>query len=373
MEVYKRGNSWTVRIRYNDGINQRKSFSKSGFKTKKEASIFGNEKELQLKRDGIQQSNIAFDEYVRNWIVVYKKGRVSEHSFYIYSQIPKEIEKYFGSLPINKITKIKYQSFLDVYATDHVKESVQKLNTRIKRIIADAMDEKLITQDFTRNAIIGGKNSKDKDLKFIELDDLIKLNQICKNEMDFQSITKYAIFVGLRTGMRYGEVVGLTWDDIDFYNQTININKTYDYHNHTGFKPTKTESSNRIIDIDKETVLELKKLKQTQSINFVEQGYRDPLNAVFRNNRKNIPTNDTTNKVLRDLLKRGNIQKSITFHALRHSHVSMLIDKGIDISYISERLGHSNTTITLSVYAHLLEDKREKERKRTLDLIENIL
>lgn len=75
------------------------------------------------------------------------------------------------------------------------------------------------------------------------------------------AIGKYEIALSLVTGMRYGEIIGLTWKDINFDKHTIDINNTHGYKYRTGFKPTKIHSSIRKLDIDPITVKMLKNLK----------------------------------------------------------------------------------------------------------------
>ena len=62
----------------------------------------------------------------------------------------------------------------------------------------------------------------------------------------------------------------------------------------------------------------------------------------------------------------------VSVHGLRHSHVSYLLSKGVDINYASKRLGHSNVTITQQVYAHLLRDKQQSEEAKTLNILDKI-
>jgi len=61
--------------------------------------------------------------------------------------------------------------------------------------------------------------------------------------------------------------------------------------------------------------------------------------------------------------------KKVSFHGLRHTHASILISKGVDIAYVSERPGHSSVVITQKTYFHLLSEKRSSEEQKTLDLL----
>ncbi|WP_194946746.1 tyrosine-type recombinase/integrase [Bombilactobacillus apium] len=88
----------------------------------------------------------------------------------------------------------------------------------------------------------------------------------------------------------------------------------------------------------------------------------------------NIVSDNGANKVLVAALKSPEVhsQNIITFHGLRHTHASILISKGVDVDYIAERLGHSDTSITLRVYIHLLQDKRIEDKNNALKAIGEI-
>lgn len=165
------------------------------------------------------------------------------------------------------------------------------------------------------------------------------------------------------TGMRIGEIMALTWDDIDYQRQTITVNKTWDYQSGGGFKATKNDSSNRTVNVTQQLLDWLAELKENNS------------NMVFENARGQIPTSVAANNTLRTLLKQAKIKKpSFHFHSLRHTHVAYLLSKGIDIFVISKRLGHSDlsTTTDTDTYAYLIHEYQQtqiSEIKKNLILL----
>ena len=191
--------------------------------------------------------------------------------------------------------------------------------------------------------------------------------------MSFKNIFNYIIATGILTGARLSEVLALTWKDINFKDQTICINKSWDYiYTHT-FKDTKTPSSNRTIKIGRDLVGLLRQLKTEQSNYFKKIGRPVSINElVFLNKDLTLISNVAINKDLRFIEKQLHITPLITFHGLRHTHVSFLLYQGIDIAYISHRLGHANISITLKIYAHLLKDHEEKEENKAVLYLENL-
>lgn len=82
-------------------------------------------------------------------------------------------------------------------------------------------------------------------------------------------------------------------------------------------------------------------------------------------------SNQTVQNNLRRILRSASVHQ-IRFHGLRHSHVSYLLHNGVDIDYISKRVGHSNIGITLSVYSHMLKEKEQTQRELALNILDNI-
>ena len=169
----------------------------------------------------------------------------------------------------------------------------------------------------------------------------------------------YMILTAIYTGMRLGEITALEWSDIDFDKQTISITKSWSPAAHA-VKPPKNKSSNRVIVVNNRLLDALLQLKAN--------GY----DMVFKT-RNGILLSPTINRHLRGFLKKAGIDKpSYHFHCLRHSHVAYLLSKNVDLYAISKRLGHKDMTITAKTYAYLLEDKREKEEYKIVDILNDL-
>ena len=140
--------------------------------------------------------------------------------------------------------------------------------------------------------------------------------------------------------MRVGESMGLTWDDIDFENCRLSINKTWDIYSQDGFAPTKNQQSVRTVPLDNGTIDLLQEYK-------TKQWQENEFNRLFPAN-----THVYLNKRLKTLVGR-----SVHIHSLRHTYVSYLLANGIEVLTISKLIGHKDPTITLNTYSHLLKEK----------------
>lgn len=378
--MYKKQGSWAVRV-YFDENGKRKSKNKQGFKTKRAAEVYANDLESK-KYTGVNLSNnnISFYDYLDQWFNIYKVGKHTQVTESRYPIILKVIETYFANRPLREITKTEYQQFLNDYTNrtfekkdgKRSKTTVRKLNGYIRAMAQTALDDRLIYSDFTHGAAIDGNDGKKETDKFMQVKDFSALKEVVLKELNLKATGKYIILTGILTGARYSEIVGLTWDDVEFKEKKININKTWDYKFKTGFTPTKNQSSIRMIDVTEELLTPLHQLKIEQQQYYLKIGYRDKYNLVFRNNRREIPSNSAVNKLLRSLESRLEFSQNYTFHSLRHSHVSYLLSKGVDIFYISKRIGHKDISVTEKVYSHLLDTASKVETSKALKALNEL-
>ncbi|GAC90703.1 hypothetical protein KN10_1139 [Anoxybacillus flavithermus NBRC 109594] len=214
--------------------------------------------------------------------------------------------------------------------------------------------------------IKGEVETKSEELKYLNFDEVKKLVAEIKKDMKPRYISRYIILFAIATGARFSEIMGLTWDCVDFKNKTVTINKTWDFKDKNDFSDTKTFDSKRTITIDDETLNMLKELRKHQNELAMKTGLRNTKNLVFINSKMEIVTNNAVNKTLRALCKKIGI-KTITCHGLRHTHASMLLYKGVNIKYVSRRLGHKDIVTTLQTYSHVLDEMEQKE-SRQVDL-----
>lgn len=203
-------------------------------------------------------------------------------------------------------------------------------------------------------------SKKDKTKALNEKESKLLTNTIIQL-LNPRYVSPYIILISIKTGLRYSEVIGLTWDCLNFNKNTITINKTWDAVVTRSFQPTKNESSNRTITVDKITLSYMKQLHDRQ----IEKGFNFN-NLVFSKDGKQPPSNNSVNTSLERLIKRAGINTKITHHGLRHTHASSLLFNNINIKYISKRLGHANVSITLNIYSHIIE---EMEKKKLMLLI----
>jgi len=365
--IQKRGKTYQYTV--SNMVNGKsKPIRKGGYRTKQEAKVAAAEIETQLNKGLIPNlKSIAIDEYFDNWVNLYKT-QLSVATLKHYKYTSERIKEYFGSKPIQDISKHDYQKFLNQLGSDKSKETVEKVNGHIRACVLDAVDEQIINRDFTRNAVlkytVPAKKKSEKHLNFRDSKLLLKeLKDRLNDESGY-----YLLLLGLVTGLRFEELVGLTFNDFDFENNKIKVSKTWGYNNRMseGFGPTKNEQSNRIITLDENSMSLFRRLFDTTPDN--------PHHLVFYNQRSmyKVISNEHANELLKNVLRDLGIRPIITMHGLRHTHGSVLIYQKASYQYVSERLGHSDIETTLRVYTHLLKELREEDEKLTVKTFENM-
>ncbi|HGC5961935.1 tyrosine-type recombinase/integrase [Enterococcus faecalis] len=274
------------------------------------------------------------------------------------------IEPYFKNTQIKLIKKQQIYDFQQFLLTSKPKRKKTLSNKTINMIIIHlqklfnvAMKEGLSYEN-PCNQIDKLKVQK-KEIDFWTLDEFTTfISHIDKNKPFLKVFYQFAFF----TGMRAGEMIALTWSDIDFYNQTVRINKSAKLINGNYVTTTpKTESSNRYITINTKITAMLKKWQEIQPKLLIDnfQNIDSDKLLVFQYSEKH-PSSDYYSKQIKKIIVKNNLNlKPIRLHDFRHSHVALLIHNNEKNTTIKERLGHSSITTTIDTYGHLYPNSQK--------------
>lgn len=198
-----------------------------------------------------------------------------------------------------------------------------------------------------------------KEAKYLDETQAQRLVNCLKNEnIKYKAMIEVLIY----TGLRRGELCGLTWSDIDFENKLLNINKSVLYLPEKGIFEdlTKNQSSNRVIKVSDKVIDILKTYKEHQ------QKQMQALGSKWNRDNDKIFTSwdggklhpDTVSDWFKKFLKRHNLP-NISIHSLRHTNATLMIANGVPIKTVSSRLGHSNISTTGNIYTHAIRSADE--------------
>lgn len=191
--------------------------------------------------------------------------------------------------------------------------------------------------------------------KYLEPEEVKQLLNAMRTEK-WKLFTKFLVL----SGLRIGEAVALTKEDVDFENHVIRVNKNYDPNNEVVTTP-KTLSSIREVYMQPDLETVTRSMFLYTKIEGMENGHRSDL---FIANKKGTHINYYSyNKYLKENAIRV-LDRSITAHALRHTHASLLLAQGIDVDTIARRLGHENSKITKEIYLHITKQLKERDNEQ---------
>ncbi|MBT2722273.1 site-specific integrase [Bacillus sp. ISL-46] len=355
----QRSKKWEYRIKYTDpATGKTKEKTKGGFRTKKEAQIEAGEVEKQLylgQHTIIKSKEILVKDWLTQWLQVY--GTQCEPSTFrtrkFYTE--KHLINHLGYYKLNQLTKLDYQKFINTLLTKYAKRTVQTIHSIFCTAINKAVDLEMLSHNKFR--FINIKKEDDNSH--------LKNNFLTKEEVDiFLDAAKTSplhhymfVFLTIRTGLRKGEALALTWDDIDLENKTISVAKSRGTKN--GLKAPKTKSSIRTISIDTTLINELKSYRTWQKKNKLKYGQAHKESEFMLTNRNGSElTEFGVNKIVASILKKTNLHH-ISPHGLRHTHAIMLLESGADIKTVSTRLGHTSIDMTANVYLHITKKHEE--------------
>jgi integrase len=370
--IQKLKSGWQYRISYKkDGKYSTKS--ENGFKTKKEATIAAAEMEQRLNKGyNVNAADRLFPEYFRDWYELYRKGKKSNDNDNDIRRAVEFAEKNFIGVKMKELTRDMYQRVLNKFGENRSSATVKKHHTYMRACLRDAIEDGVIVRDPTYKAVAVGKVApKEEELKFLNYEEVEKLLQELKGNLQLRYISRYVIIFSLATGCRFSETMGLTWDCVDLVNRKVRILKTWDYKYTGSFDNTKNYASRRTITIDQTTCDILAELKASQEKHSVLSGLKNNLNLCFVNSQMKLVSNNAVNKTLKSLCKKLEI-KEITSHSLRHTHASVLLYKKINVKYISRRLGHKDIVTTLQTYSHVLDEMEQMESREVDTLMDNL-
>ena len=340
MSVFKdtERNTWYAKFSYRNWKGEKKWVTKRGFATKREATQY--ERDFLTKQDG--NLDMTFAEFVE----VYQRDRhprIRESTIVMKDHIiATKLVPFFGSRRLRDISTndvMQWQNEMLAYrdpetGKPYSNSYLKSIHSQLSAIFNHAIRFYKLKENPA--AIVGNMGSeKGIQMKFWTKAEYLKFAEAMMDE----PLAYYCFQVLYWCGIREGELLALTLDDLDFEKKTLRINKTFQHLNGKDIiSEPKTPKSNRIVVMPDFLVEELK--------NYVKMQYEvTPTDRLF----------PVTKSFLYKKIMKGCKTQSLTkirVHDLRHSHVSLLIDMGYSAVAIADRMGHESIDITYR-YAHL--------------------
>lgn len=359
--------------------------NKKGFKTKKEAKLYlERTQENYNNKKFLSNDRTPFGTVYERWLIAYKNSGVKD------STIKSTIGLYnnhilpeLSDLPLSKITVDKCQELTDMWSNKY--KTYKRLVNLMNQIFEYAIKKQIIVSNPVSFVDLPVKRTDENERNVYSFEELSYFLDVLgvvasqKQEMYFTLVAE--------TGLRKSEALALTWDDIDFENETLIVSKSVskDSENNLVLETPKTKSSYRRIYITNSTLTRLLqswKLKQKELLTYYNVTITDKSQLLFTTNfnkihqpsapnewlesiyRKHdklieeLQTSTPSKKAfkLKDVIETHSLAlkpiKRLTIHEFRHTHCTLLFEVGVGPADVKQRLGHSTIKTTLEVYDH---------------------
>lgn len=336
---------------------------KQGFRTQEQALESYLKYRLKVVKGEyvpVTQRKLRLNDLYKMWIKLYKKT-VEESTFVSTTKIfDNHILKDLGNVYLNKLTVIQCQNAVNGWA-DEAPKTFKRFMFYASKLINYGIDLELIKKNPMKK-VIPPKIERDSK-KFDNFYSKEELNTFLRDAKQYNF--RYFIFFRLLaySGMRKGECLALKWSDIDFKNNTIDINKSLKtgVNNRLYVKNPKTKDSVRTLDMDATTMKYLKewRLKQQKEMFTVGINFLSNDNLLFANSRGTYTVLSKPQRWNNAICKKYGL-RHIKVHGFRHTHASLLFDAGVAMKDVKERLGHSDITTTMNIYTHVTKQKAKE-------------
>ena len=350
---------WQVDI--SGGINpitgKRRRYTKRNIKTRREALEL--EPLLRVKKFG-DLSAIKGGTLDLLYTLTQEDDKMNHcRDTYLHTQevyYRKHFEGYFKDAQIDKITHRDIETFRQTLIKQNLTPStINRLIAQLSKLFNTAVKHGFRSDNPC--AILRNLPENRNKMNYWTVDEFTHFLSLFEvEEYPYQLFFK----VAFSTGMRKGELLGLTWEDIDLTRQTIQVSKTLVRlpNGQLDFHPPKTKAGYRSITIHNALAKELRAW-QKQQHQLLCEFYEDTKSLQVFQFIPELLNEFRIKRAYHQVIKRTNKLKKIRIHDFRHSHVALLINNGEDPYVIKERLGHASIKTTYNTYGHLYPNKQQ--------------
>ena len=305
----------------------------------------------------------SFAEYAGHWMSFHVRAHLKSSTIESYEGILRfHLIPRFGHLPLDQVTRTSVKSFLAevVRSAKLARNTIRNVCACLRALLGQAVEDGLlVTNPAVRLGRFNQVKAEGRKVEFLTHEEAERFLTAAKEHCP----DRHPLFLtALRAGLRLGELLALEWDDIQFGDSAEDKNR-YILVRHNivrGEDTTPKSKKSRRVDLSKDLRRDLLAFRDEHLLQVMERGEFDEhgqpkvCKLVFPSETGGpLDSRNLYHRGFLPCLQAANLRR-VTFHALRHTFASLLIQKGASLAYVKEQMGHSSIQITVDTYGHLI-------------------
>jgi integrase len=387
--LIKRGNTWTLVINIEKDLGTGKykqKWVKLNASSKTEAEKERIKILAEIQEKGFQEpSKQTYGEWLGFWLNEIAKPNIKPNTYDFYEYLIRiHIKPRLGNIPLKKLLPDHLLKFYNEKRQEKRlsrKKGEEGKYTEIPLSLRTVRGMQIVNQIALDEAVKKWKilinpndaidviKYKNPEAKYLTSDEVVTFLGKISEDRWFS-----AFIFELGSGLRAGELTVIKWDKLDLQKgkvsvvETATMINTYENKKKTklNIQDPKSAKGFRTVPLPIDVIYELKRWKAKQIEEKIKLGpiYQNDLGYVFTWPDGRMVDPGYLSKHFKKLIRKYGFDGDITFHCLRHSYATMLIEKGEDLKVIQENLGHADLATTSGIYAHVLESMKEKAARK---------